>query len=216
MKSTSFLGKWENMTGLRARQKADKIDRMLQSAARLFREQGYGAAHIEDIAAAADVSVGTFYNYFGTKGDVLLATVSMEVEEVLAHGDALLADPPRDVALALQALVGGYYDHSLVYLTKEMWRTAMALSIDAPAGPLSRRYTELDGLLCDQVCGLIQRLQGMSLVRADCDARAMGEVAFNNLNMMFTDFVRDDDMTLQRLMAAVGRQNRALANLMAP
>ena len=204
------------MTGLRARQKADKTDRMLQAAARLFRDQGYGAAHIEDIAVAAEVSVGTFYNYFGTKGDVLLACVSMEVEEVLAQGNVLLSDPPQDVALALEALVGTYYTHSLVYLTKEMWRTAMALSIEAPDSPFSGRYTALDGMLCDQVCGLILRLQGLGLVRTHCDAHAIGEVAFNNLNMMFSEFVRNDALSLNALMAAVGRQNKALAVLLAP
>lgn len=204
------------MTGLRARQKADKTDRMLQAAARLFRDQGYEAAHIEDIAAAAEVSVGTFYNYFGTKGDVLLACVSMEVEEVLAQGDALLSRPPHDVARALEALVGTYYTHSLVYLTKEMWRTAMALSIEAPDSPFSSRYTTLDGLLCDQVCDLIGRLQGRGMIRPGVNPRALGEVVFNNLNMMFTEFVRDDAMTLDTLLTSVARQNGALADLMAP
>ena len=74
------------MTGLRARHKADRTRRMQEAAARLFREAGYGAARMEDIAAAADVSVGTLYNYFETKGDLLLAIVSMEVEEVLTEG----------------------------------------------------------------------------------------------------------------------------------
>lgn len=204
------------MAGLRARQKADKTDRMLQAAARLFRAQGYAAAHIEDIAAAAEVSVGTFYNYFGTKGDVLLACVSMEVEEVLAQGDALLQAPPQDVAHALDALVSSYYSHSLIYLTKEMWRTAMALSIDAPDSPFSRRYTALDGMLCDQVCGLMARLQALGRMRAECDTRALGEVTFNNLNMMFVEFVRDEAMDVATLTGAVGRQNRALAVLLAP
>ena len=45
---------------------------------------------------------------------------------------------------ALQALIEQYYDHSLVYLSKEMWRVAMALSIQQPDSPFSRRYTELD------------------------------------------------------------------------
>ena len=202
------------MSGLRARQKADRNRRMLEAASRLFREQGYGAARIEDIAAAADVSVGTFYNYFGTKGDVLLATVSMEVEEVLSQGNALLAAPPKSLTAALNGLIGGYYAHSLVYLTKEMWRTAMALSIEAPDSPFSRRYTELDGLLCDQVCGLITRLQASGQISATCDARAIGEVLFNNLNMMFMEFVRDEAMSLDYLLSSVSRQNSALALLM--
>ncbi len=202
------------MTGLRARQKADRNRRMLESAATLFHAQGYAAARIEDIAAAADVSVGTFYNYFATKGDVLLAIVSMEVEDVLEQGRAIVANPPRDTAMALQALISGYYDHSLVYLTKEMWRTAMALSIEAPDTPFSRRYTQLDGLLCDQVCALVRQLQALGCIRPDCDTRAIGEVIFNNLNSMFTEFVRDDAMPVATLNAMVGRQNASLSVLL--
>ena len=204
------------MTGLRARQKADRNRRLLETASRLFRDHGYGSVRIEDIAAAADVSVGTFYNYFGTKGDVLLAIVTMEVEEVLAQGDAVVRAPLTDIEAALTALIGGYYEHSLVYLTKEMWRTAMALSIDAPETPFSRRYTELDSFLRDQVCALMVRFHVKGLLGARCDARALGEIIFNNLNMMFVEFVRDEDMTVAELMQKIARHNAALAVLIRP
>ena len=79
------------MTGLRERQKANRTGRILRSASDLFRAQGYDAIRIEDIAAAAEVSAGTCYNYFSTKGDLLLAIVSMEVEEAVDAGRALVA-----------------------------------------------------------------------------------------------------------------------------
>lgn len=203
------------MAGLRERQKANRNQRMLEQAARLFRDLGYGAARIEDIAAAAEVSVGTFYNYFETKGDLLLSLVTMEVEEVLAAGEAVVAHPPAAVADALAALISVYYDHALVYLSKEMWRTAMAISIGESGTPFSRRYAELDGLLRDQVGALIAGLQARGLVRADLPAPAIGELVFNNLNMMFIEFVRDEAMTLDQLKSAVARQNAPLARLIA-
>ncbi|MGV8949556.1 MAG: TetR/AcrR family transcriptional regulator [Cypionkella sp.] len=202
------------MTGLRARQKADKNRRILEAAAQLFHSVGYDAARLEDIAHLAEVSVGTFYNYFENKGDLLLATVAMEVEEVLAAGQSVVNTPPPDVALALHQLITTYFDHSLVYLSKEMWRTAMALSIQQPSTPFSRRYTELDGLLRDQVCGLIAQLQANGQARRDVDARAIGEVIFNNLNLMFTEFAKADAMPVSELIAAVTRQNAPIAQLL--
>ncbi len=201
------------MTGLRARQKADKNRRILEAATGLFREVGYDAARIEDIAERAAVSVGTFYNYYQSKGDMLLATVAMEVEEVIDAGRSIVCDPPRDVLLAVSRLIDQYYDHSLVYLSKEMWRTAMAISIQQPETPFSRRYTDLDRALCAQVSTLVRNLQARGAVREGIDTAAVGAMFFNNLNMMFTDFVRDEAMTLERLKHEVARQNRPLATL---
>lgn len=182
----------------------------------MFREAGYGAVRIEDIAARAELSVGTLYNYFETKGELLLAIVTMEVEEVLAQGQAVLGAPPPSVGEALALLVGGYYDHSLVYLSKEMWRTAMALSIEAPDTPFSKRYTELDRLLTHQLCDLMARLQMRGLMRPGVDTQALGEMVFNTVNMMFIEFVKDDTMTVAALQAQVARQIAPLARLLSP
>ena len=83
------------MTGLRARQKALRHQRILAAALRLFRDASYDAVRTEDIAAAAEVSVGTLYNYFENKGDLLLALVTIEVEEVLEQGGAVVSSPPQ-------------------------------------------------------------------------------------------------------------------------
>jgi len=204
------------VTGLRARQKAVRHQRILDVALHLFREAGYDAVRTEDIAAGADVSVGTLYNYFENKGDLLLALVTVEVDEVLDQGASIITDPPSDVAQALNRLIGGYYDHSTVYLSKALWRTAMALTIQAPATPFSARYTELDRMLTDQVCALITALQGRGLVRRDVDAQAIGQVIFNNLNQMFIEFVKLDAMPITDLIDAVTKQNQALALSLQP
>lgn len=201
------------MAGLRARQKADRNRRILESATTLFREQGYDAARIEDIAEMAEVSVGTLYNYYQNKGDILVATVSMEVTEVLEAGESIVANPPLNVEEALRALIEQYYDHSLVYLSKEMWRTAMAYSIQQPETPLSKRYTELDQCLCAQVIELIEGLQRRGVVIAGVDARAVGEVFFNNLNMMFIEFCKVEAMPIEELKARVAAQHRPVAAL---
>lgn len=202
------------MTGLRARQKALRHERILDAALRLFREAGYDAVRTEDIAAAAEVSVGTLYNYFENKGDLLLALVTVEVEEVLEQGEAVVATPPPDIMAALDLLIGGYYDHSTVYLTKELWRTAMALTIQAASTPFSARYTALDHSLMAQVCALVAALQQRGPARADVDAGALGQVIFNNLNQMFIEFVKDEAMTIDALKAGVARQNAAIARLL--
>ncbi|MDX3926092.1 MAG: TetR/AcrR family transcriptional regulator [Shinella sp.] len=201
------------MAGLRAKQKADKNRRILEAATSLFRDQGYDSARIEDIAEMAEVSVGTLYNYYQNKGDILVATVAMEVTEVLEAGERIIANPPLDVEEALRTLIDQYYDHSLVYLSKEMWRTAMAISIQQPETPLSKRYTELDERLCAQVVQLVETLQRRGAIIASIDARAFGEVFFNNLNMMFIEFAKVDGMSLEELKTRVAAQHRPIATM---
>ncbi|MBN9222082.1 MAG: TetR/AcrR family transcriptional regulator [Mesorhizobium sp.] len=198
------------MSGLRERQKADRHRRIIEAAAELFREAGYEGAKIEAIAAQAEVSIGTIYNYYQNKGDILGAIVSLEVNEVLNAGRGVVANPPANVGDALDTLVGIYIEHSLHYLSKEMWRQAMAISTQQPDSPFGQAYTGLDRDLTEQISALIARLQALGLARQDVDGQALGELIFNNMNMMFIEFVKRDEARIPELRATIRRQNRIL------
>jgi AcrR family transcriptional regulator len=199
------------MSGLRERQKADRERRIIEAAAHYFRDIGFADSRIEAIAERAEISVGTVYNYFESKGDLLVAIVALEVNEILNAGEKLIANPPPDVEQAVNDLIAIYLDHSLVYLDKDMWRNAMALTTRQPDTRFGRQYNHLDECLTAQVCDLIARLQGDGRVKRDIDARAVGETIFNNTNMMFTIFVKTDSMTLESLKRDIARQNAPLA-----
>ena len=198
------------MSGLREKQKAHRHDRIIEAASRLFREQGYEDVKMEAIAAAAEVAIGTIYNYYRNKGDLLVAIVSLEVEEVLRAGEDVITDPPPGVEDAVDALVGGYVEHSLHYLSKEMWRQAMAISTTQPMSPFGETYAALDLALARQTCELLQKLQALGLLSREADPANLGEVIFNNTNMNFIVFVKTEAMEMAELRNLLRRQHHAV------
>src|ERR1700744_6700684 len=82
----------DQQPGLRERKKARTRASLREHALRLFREQGYQATTVEQIAAAAEVSPSTFFRYFPTKEDVVLNDdMDTRVLEALARQPAELA-----------------------------------------------------------------------------------------------------------------------------
>jgi AcrR family transcriptional regulator len=58
-------------TGLRERKKQQQREAIVATAVGLFRERGFEETRIQDILDQADISLGTFYNYFAGKDAVL-------------------------------------------------------------------------------------------------------------------------------------------------
>src|SRR5580704_12374428 len=90
-------------TGRRELQKHARERRILSAARRLFDRNGYAKTSMEDVADRAGLAVGTLYNYFNSKDDLLLAIMRREADRLLRIGERLLADPPADPIVALAA-----------------------------------------------------------------------------------------------------------------
>lgn len=66
--------------GLRERKKLDTRRRIEAVALDLFEGDGFDATTIDDIATAADIAPRTFFHYFPTKEDVVLADYADRLE----------------------------------------------------------------------------------------------------------------------------------------
>lgn len=80
--------------GLRERKRRATRQALARAAMRLFERQGYERTTVAQIAAAADVSTKTFFNYFPSKEGVLFTNPRRRVDAALAliaarHGESL-------------------------------------------------------------------------------------------------------------------------------
>lgn len=89
---------------LRERKKAATKERLYLEAVDLFRRKGVAATTIDDIAAAAEVSKGTFFNYFPTKEAVLHYFGEQQSLAVAAEIVDALQDPKLDTRQKLRLL----------------------------------------------------------------------------------------------------------------
>jgi len=77
------------MTGLREKKKSERKDRIFSAAVELFNEKGFSKTSMQDIADKADLAVGTLYNYFPSKNDLLLDIMQEKMELTITGDDAL-------------------------------------------------------------------------------------------------------------------------------
>lgn len=97
-------------------------DDVVEAAARVFSERGFGGASLEDVAAEVGMLKGSLYNYIRSKEDLLFAVVRPDAEQLLARTRELSArDLPaseklRQVALEHVDVIDRHLPYVSVYV----------------------------------------------------------------------------------------------------
>jgi AcrR family transcriptional regulator len=86
--------------GLREHKKRRTHQRIAEVGLNLFLANGYDATTLDEIAAAAGISRRTFFSYFKSKDEILLAQLSCYVDalKLSVHQDAACGARPADIA----------------------------------------------------------------------------------------------------------------------
>jgi AcrR family transcriptional regulator len=123
--------------GLRERKKRERRRHIEDVAMELFRRDGFEATTIEQIAAAADIAPRTFFSYFATKDDLVLADYTDRLERIIAELGRRPDHEPAWVALSASfATVASDY-------TAEVDRLASRFAIMATAPSVYARSLQL-------------------------------------------------------------------------
>ena len=108
-------------------------ERVVEQAARLFREKGFDGVGVAELMAAAGLTHGGFYNHFGSKDDVEAAACAHVFDKSVARiariAEAPAAERPRV-----------YADYRARYVSAEARdASAVACPMVAFAGDVSRQ-----------------------------------------------------------------------------
>jgi AcrR family transcriptional regulator len=165
---------------------------LVATARKMFREYGFAETKIEEIAAAADVAVGTCYNYFDRKTDLLIAIVLDADRAAISEAEHILANLPDDPAVALQAIAVHDSRYSLFALNKVCWRHLLASTIQNPGSPSSRAYLETTSDLRNLMVRCVSQLKKLGKIRSDIDVAAAANTVFLTKYRLFINHVSDD------------------------
>ncbi len=95
-------------TGLRERNKLDKLERIKVAAAELFAVKGFDAATTREIAKAAGVGLGTLFLYAEDKRDFVFLIFNDELDRITDEAFAA-ADPKAPLTEQLSAAFSVFY-----------------------------------------------------------------------------------------------------------
>ena len=138
---------------LRERKKQQSRQAILTAAHELIDSRGYEQAKMRDIAAAADISYQTLYNYFPTKALIL---------------QAILGTQLRNVATAIADLLQAY-EGDLLHTLHEINRVRLAIIGQSGSGKST--LLNILGALDQPTSGLVS-IQGVDISNPDSDALA--------------------------------------------
>lgn len=111
-----------NTGSLRDRRRAELLHQIQEAAHRLFAERGFAAVTTEEIAAAAGISISTYFRHAPTKEGLLVAPVRQAAAELVA---AYRARPPDESAA--EALIHLFVENTKdrTHQNLEYWEQAL-------------------------------------------------------------------------------------------
>ena len=138
--------------GRRERKKAGTRAAIVHHAMRLFREKGYDATTMEEIAEAADVSASTLFRHFSSK-EALVLTDDYDTQIV----EACRSQPVDLGAIeAIRRAISDVFEHASDEALADL-RMRAELAVSVP---------DLRGAMLDQLAQAIQDLTGVVAERA--------------------------------------------------
>jgi AcrR family transcriptional regulator len=204
------------VTGLRDRKKQEVRHRIIQAAAKLVAAEGLDGTTMEEVARAADVSVATVYNYFGSKNRLILAGVEEDTDEMIALGAAVLARPGTNPVKAVQRLLHIYGDHFAAW-DPRLLREVLSAAFERTGGEeLTVELAAMDERLIGQMVMLLAGFQARGKLSQKAEVYEATLLLFSAFVTQLFMFISIEGFTPENLRDQVARQVELAFSGLAP
>lgn len=118
------------MAALRDTKKKKCEDAIFRTAMELFTEKGYEQTTIRDIAEKSEVAVGTLYNYYKSKSDILMSMLSFHRESIERNANQYLVELESRETKPTEAIQGLFYIFTEAFtpFKKSLWRDILSVA----------------------------------------------------------------------------------------
>lgn len=160
---------------------------IVEAAEASFGEIGFNATSMEAIALSAGISVGTVYNYFGTKGAILAATVTMQMDKIMNEAPNLLDLGAPDPVDALMPIVEAYLDAMTAY-GPDILKDLLRAGLDPAQTELLAGLVSADERILGQLGESLHVMGSRGLLSRDVDVDAAALLIYSILAVALMAF----------------------------
>ena len=185
--------------GLRQRQRIARRQAVLFAAGRLFSTKGFEATSLEDVAAAAAISVPTIYTFFQSKQELLLGLLEEDGALLEPKLSALVDDLPTDPVEAFLALGRAIIAEGYDVTHRNVWREILAASMRVGA-ERRNHLAEIQSVSARYIGIAIDRLRKGGSLSSDLDRDSAVRVLDAAYRFAFRTYLVDDGMSLERML----------------
>ncbi len=188
------------MSGLREDKKLQTQTKIMESARRIFSEKGFQDASMVEVAKDAEVGTGTIYNYFPSKGALLIRIFSEEVEQMQnTSGNEFELQQDAGLVETIIQLLQQFTKFFNNY-PKAFWRDlfhAMTEEVDESI-QLRQGIFGLDERVMGWIMAMIEKESDRFLVPVNAEEATYAIYGAVMMDTMF--YIYNDDMTFEQYL----------------
>lgn len=162
-------------TGVRERNKQEKLDRIIKAARAVFIEKGYSQATIRQISSQAGVAFGTVFLYASDKRDLLFLIYNDDLEK-LADDAFLNVDP--DAAFVDQLLTIFREFYQFFFERPELARDVLREMNFYEQGSQAIRFSASIRRIEDNMETVVSRCLERGIIRSEANSHSVAVLLF--------------------------------------